>query len=70
VHVRRRRLLYFATLPIDDGERFASWLLTDFRLDGETLMVSPGDGFTLQPAWANRKCALPMCWQSRHWSGL
>jgi aspartate aminotransferase len=39
----------FAVLPIDDGERFASWLLTDFRLNGETLMVSPGDGFYLTP---------------------
>jgi aspartate aminotransferase len=39
----------FAVLPIDDGERFASWLLTDFRLDGETLMISPGDGFYLTP---------------------
>ena len=46
-HVRRPEGAFyiFATLPIDDGERFASWLLTDFRLDGETLMVSPGDGF-------------------------
>jgi aspartate aminotransferase len=35
----------FAVLPIDDGERFAQWLLTDFRLDGETLMIAPGDGF-------------------------
>jgi len=46
-HVRRPEGAFyiFATLPIDDGERFASWLLTDFRLDGETLMVSPGAGF-------------------------
>jgi aspartate aminotransferase len=38
-----------AVLPIDDGERFASWLLSDFRHDGETLMVSPGDGFYVTP---------------------
>lgn len=38
-----------AELPIDDGERFASWLLTDFRWDGETVMISPGDGFYLTP---------------------
>jgi aspartate aminotransferase len=36
-------------LPIDDGESFARWLLTDFRLDGETLMISPGDGFYATP---------------------
>jgi aspartate aminotransferase len=35
----------FAVLPVDDGEQFARWLLTDFRLDGETLMIAPGDGF-------------------------
>jgi aspartate aminotransferase len=39
----------FAVLPVDDGERFASWLLSEFRLDGETLMVSPGDGFYVTP---------------------
>lgn len=39
----------FAVLPIDDGERFASWLLSDFRLDRETVMVSPGDGFYSTP---------------------
>ncbi len=39
----------FAVLPIDDGERFASWLLTDFRLGGETIMVAPGEGFYLTP---------------------
>lgn len=34
-------------LPVDSAERFARWLLTDFELDGETLMVSPGPGFYL-----------------------
>jgi aspartate aminotransferase len=35
-----------ASLPIDDGERFASWLLTDFRLDSETVMISQVTGST------------------------
>jgi aspartate aminotransferase len=39
----------FAELPVDDGESFARWLLTDFRLDGETLMIAPGDGFYTTP---------------------
>lgn len=51
--VRARRpegaFYQFATLPVDDGERFARWLLSDFRLDGETLMVAPGDGFYATP---------------------
>jgi aspartate aminotransferase len=45
----------FAVLPIDDGERFASWLLTDFRLDGETLMISPGDGFYHTPGMGKQE---------------
>ncbi len=42
-------------LPIDDGERFAAWLLTDFRLDGETVMVAPGDGFYSTPGLGTRE---------------
>lgn len=51
VQVRRPEGAFyiFAVLPIDDGERFASWLLTDFRLDGETVMIAPGDGFYMTP---------------------
>ena len=32
-------------LPIDDSERFCRWLLEDFNLDGETVMLAPGTGF-------------------------
>ena len=38
-----------ARLPIDDGSRFAQWLLTDWRRNGETVMVAPGDGFYATP---------------------
>jgi aspartate aminotransferase len=34
-----------ARLPIDDSDRFAAWLLTDFERDGATVMVAPGTGF-------------------------
>lgn len=34
-----------ADLPVDDAERFARWLVTDFRLDGESVVVAPGGGF-------------------------
>ena len=36
-------------LPVDDAEAFAKWLLTDFTLDGETLMVAPAAGFYKTP---------------------
>jgi len=38
-----------ARLPIDDGERFASFMLNEFQLDGETVMVAPADGFYATP---------------------
>lgn len=34
-----------AEMPIRDCEAFARWLLTDFHLDNETVMVAPGPGF-------------------------
>jgi aspartate aminotransferase len=37
-------------LPIDDADRFARWLVTDFRRDGETVVVAPGGGFYADPA--------------------
>jgi len=32
-------------LPINNTEKFAKWLLTDFQEDGETVMVAPASGF-------------------------
>lgn len=34
-----------AKLPIDNAEKFALWLLTDFEDNGETVMVSPAADF-------------------------
>jgi len=34
-----------ARLNVKDADDFAQWLLTDFSLDGSTVMVAPGDGF-------------------------
>ena len=34
-----------AQLPIDNADRFAQWLLEDFDLNGETIMVAPAAGF-------------------------
>jgi aspartate aminotransferase len=36
-------------LPVDDAEKFAIWLLDEFDLDGETVMVAPGNGFYSNP---------------------
>ncbi|RKX87509.1 MAG: pyridoxal phosphate-dependent aminotransferase [Spirochaetes bacterium] len=32
-------------LPVKDADDFAKWLLSDFRIDGETTMVAPAEGF-------------------------
>jgi aspartate aminotransferase len=41
---------YFcARLPIDDSSAFVEFLLRDFELDGETVMVAPADGFYATP---------------------
>jgi aspartate aminotransferase len=40
---------FVARLPIQDGDDFASWLLSDFSLDGATVMVAPARGFYATP---------------------
>ncbi|MGO1368764.1 pyridoxal phosphate-dependent aminotransferase [Senegalia sp. (in: firmicutes)] len=34
-----------AKLPVDNAEDFVKWLLTDFDVDGETIMLAPAEGF-------------------------
>jgi len=36
-------------LPIKDAEHFVLWMLTDFQLDKETVMVAPAQGFYCSP---------------------
>jgi aspartate aminotransferase len=40
---------FVARLPVDDGEDFASWLLTDFAFERATVMVAPAQGFYATP---------------------
>jgi aspartate aminotransferase len=37
------------TLPVDDADDFAKWMLTDFEINRETVMVAPGSGFYVTP---------------------
>ncbi|WP_295162070.1 pyridoxal phosphate-dependent aminotransferase [uncultured Brachyspira sp.] len=34
-----------AKLPVKNAENFIIWLLKDFNVDGETIMLAPGEGF-------------------------
>jgi aspartate aminotransferase len=38
-----------ARLPVDDADKFAQWLLTDFHVDNETTMMAPANGFYSNP---------------------
>ncbi len=44
-----------ASLPVDDTEDFARWLLTDFERDHKTVMVAPGPGFYVTPGLGHRE---------------
>jgi aspartate aminotransferase len=39
-----------ARLPVDDADAFARFLVTDFRSNGESVVVAPGGGFYADPA--------------------
>lgn len=36
-------------LPVDDADKFSAWLLKDFQLNGETVMLAPANGFYATP---------------------
>ena len=38
-----------AEIPVDNAESFAKWMLTDFRLEGQTTMVTPAASFYKTP---------------------
>lgn len=40
---------FVARLPVQDSEDFASWMLSDFSLEGATVMVAPAAGFYATP---------------------
>jgi aspartate aminotransferase len=51
VVVRRPEGAFYISprLPVDDANGFAEFLLRDFALDGETVMIAPLDGFYVTP---------------------
>lgn len=38
-----------ARLPIDSSDTFCQWMLSDFHLDGDTVMMAPASGFYATP---------------------
>jgi aspartate aminotransferase len=51
VLVRRPEGAFYlcAKLPVDDANGFAEFLLNDFHVEGDTVMVAPADGFYATP---------------------
>jgi aspartate aminotransferase len=48
-HVPEGAFYLMARLPVADAEDFCRFLLTDFSLDGSTVMLTPGAGFYSTP---------------------
>ena len=38
-----------AKLPVENADHFTKWLLSDFDIDGETVMPCPAEGFYMTP---------------------
>ena len=38
-----------AGLPVDDADKFSQWMLTDFHINNETMMMAPANGFYSTP---------------------
>lgn len=46
------------TLPVEDVDRFAEWLLREFSFEGETVMMAPGSGFYGTPGLGKKEARI------------
>ncbi len=47
-----------AKLPVDDAEKFVVWMLRDFDVEGETVMMAPAEGFYATPGLGKNEARL------------
>lgn len=47
-----------AELPVDSAEAFIKWMLTEFRMDGETVMITPAASFYKTPGEGLRQARI------------
>jgi aspartate aminotransferase len=47
-----------AKLPVSDAEEFARFMLSDFSVDGKTVMIAPGPGFYATPGRGKSECRI------------
>lgn len=57
--LRPRGAFYLvADLPVDDADDFSQWILRDFQLEGDTLMMAPAEGFYRTPGLGRNQVRL------------
>jgi aspartate aminotransferase len=54
-----------AKLPIDDSDEFAKWMLGEFDVNGETVMVAPGAGFYSTPGKGKQEVRIAYVLETR-----
>ena len=47
-----------AKFPVDDAEKFCQWLLEEFDLEGDTVMMAPANGFYSTPGAGKQEARL------------
>ncbi len=47
-----------ANLPVDDAEKFVIWMLKDFHVNNETVMMAPAEGFYATPGLGKNEVRL------------
>jgi aspartate aminotransferase len=59
VCVKPRGAFYInAKLPIPDAEDFSIWLLKNYNVNNETIMIAPGEGFYATPGLGKSECRI------------
>ena len=57
-HPPRGAFYAMPTLPVDDADTFAAWMLTDFQHEGQTALIAPGPGFYATPGAGRQECRI------------
>jgi aspartate aminotransferase len=50
-----------AKLPVEDAEEFSKWMLSEYSLNNETVMVAPAEGFYLTPDFGKDEIRISYC---------
>lgn len=43
------------SLPVDDTDKFCEWLVREFQIDGQTLLLAPASGFYVTPGLGKKE---------------